>query len=313
MRRRLSACLAIAVLLMAVPAAHAQLGGLKKKAAEKVTGKKDTVATATARPGKPKCDASSMVITADVVDRYLKGAAAVSAMEQKLAKEPGPTGAYYSALLKRRALEKRKEEYDLRRGPDWEKHQALQKRLQEGDTTVIMAHATFSQSIDPNSVQLPQVEWETQQKTNATMDSTMKATGKFSDCDWLSLSERLPRMTYIIAEDANAKDFQGYGTAGEAAVIKPRVAELARAMNIKYDSPEVLARRRQLAKEDSAKAAAGPSSGNAQVDCIARVQGEYLKAHQKEFDAASEKQDVAVLMRLSQAATAEAARQCPSP
>jgi hypothetical protein len=145
------------------------------------------------------------------------------------------------------------------------------------------------------------------------MDSTMKATGKFSDCDWLSLSERLPRMTYIIVEDANAKDFQGYGTAGEAAVIKPRVAELARAMNIKYDSPEVLARRRQLAKEDSAKAAAGPSSGNAQVDCIARVQGEYLKAHQKEFDAASEKQDVAVLMRLSQAATAEAARQCPSP
>jgi hypothetical protein len=48
------------------------------------------------------------------------------------------------------------------------------------------------------------------------------------------------------------------------------------------------------------------------VDCLAKVQGEYLKAHQKEFDAASEKEDVAVLMQLSQAATAEAMRKCPS-
>lgn len=313
MRRLVPACLALAVLYSGAPVAHAQLGGLvKKKAVEKATGKKDTTATATGK-AKPKCDASSLVITSDVVDRYLRGAAAVTAMEAKLAKEPGPTGAYYAAVLKRRALEKRKEDFDLRRGPDWEKHQALEKRLQEGDTTVIMAYATFQQSIDPNSVQLPQVEWETQQKTNATMDSTMRATAKFSDCDWLSIGERLPRMVYIIVQDANAKDFQGYGTAGEAAVVKPRVAELARAMNIKYDSPEVLARRRQLAKEDSAKAVTPPSSGNAQVDCMARVQGEYLKAHQKEFDAASEKQDVAVLMRLSQAATAEAMQKCPSP
>jgi hypothetical protein len=311
MRRLVPAGLALAVLLAGVPVAHAQLGDLvKKKAVEKATGKKDTTAAAGAK-AKPKCDASSLVITADVVDRYLEGAAAVSVMEQKLAKEPGPTGAYYAALLKRRAIEKRKEEFDLRRGPDWEKSQALQKRLQQGDTAAITAYSAFSQSINPNSVEVPQVAWETQQKTNATMDSTARAAGKFSDCDWLALSERLPRLVYIIAQDASAKDFQGFGTAGEAAVVKPRIAELARAMNIQYDSPGVLARRKQLKEEDEARAAAPPTSGDPYVDCMARVQGEYLKAHQKEFDAASEKQDVAVLMQLSQAAAAEAMKKCP--
>jgi hypothetical protein len=314
MRRLLPLSLAFTMLFVALPDAHAQLGGLvKKKATEKVTGKKDTVATAGAKPAKAKCDASKMVITSDVVDRYLRGFAARDAMEQKLAKEPGPTGAYYAAVFKRQALEKRKLEFDLRRGPDWQKYEALQKRVMEGDTSAITAYATFPQSIDPNSVEIPQLAWEDQQKANARMDSTVKATGKFSDCDWLDLGERFPRIVAILIQDPNARDFQGWGTASEGAAVKPRVVELGRALGFKAaESPEVTARRAQLAREDSAKAAAPPTSGNAYVDCLAKVQGEYLKAHQKEFDAASEKEDVAVLMQLSQAATAEAMRKCPS-
>jgi hypothetical protein len=296
---------------MAVPAAHAQLGGLKKKAAEKITGKKDTVAVA-GKPAKPKCDGSRMVIDAGVVDRYLKGVAAWDAMEQKLAKEPGPTGAYYAAVLKRRAMEKRKEEFDLRRGPDWKRFEALQNRLTQGDTTVIQEYATFPRTIDPNSVEIPQLAWEDQQKTSAKWDSTVRVTGKFSDCDWLDLGERLPRLVGTVIQDPDAKDFQGWGTAGEAAAVKPRIIELGRALGFKVESPEVQARRRQLAKEDSAKAAVGPSSGNAQVDCIARVHAEYARAHKKELDAAQEKQDMTTVMRLSMEMNAEAQKQCPS-
>jgi hypothetical protein len=314
MRRLLPLSLAFTMLFVALPDAHAQLGGLvKKKATEKVTGKKDTVATAGAKPAKAKCDASKMVITSDVVDRYLRGFAARDAMEQKLAKEPGPTGAYYAAVFKRQALEKRKLEFDLRRGPDWQKYEALQKRVMEGDTSAITAYATFPQSIDPNSVEIPQLAWEDQQKANARMDSTVKATGKFSDCDWLDLGERFPRIVAILIQDPNARDFQGWGTASEGAAVKPRVVELGRALGFQAaESPEVKARRAQLAKEDSAKAAAPATSGNPYVDCLGKVQAEYMKAHQKEFDAATEKEDVTTLIRLSQAATAEAMQKCPS-
>lgn len=312
-RRMLHAALGLFLVTSLAPgAAQAQVGGLvKKKAVEKATGKKDTAA-AVAKPAKQRCDASKMVITSDVVGRYLKGVDARNAMEQKLAKEPGPTGAYYAAVLKRRLIEKRKAEFDLRRGPDWEKHLAIQKRMMEGDATAVSAYTTLSQSLDPNSVSLPELEWETHQKTNAAMDSTVRVTGNFSECDWLDLGERLPRLVWILAQDANAKDLQGYGTAGEAGAVKPRIAELARAMNIKYQSPEDLARLKKLEEEDKAKAAAAPSSGNPQLDCMARVQGEYMKAHQKEFDAASEKEDMATLMRLSREATDEAMKKCPS-
>jgi len=288
-------------------AAQAQLGGLvKKKAVEKATGKKETEAA------KPKCDASKMVITSDVVGRYLRGLEARNAMEQKLAKEPGPTGAYYAAVLKRRLIEQRKAEFDLRRGPDWEKQEALQKRLIQGDTAAYSAQAALAQSLNPNSVPLPELDWNSQQKSHASMDSTTRVTGNFSDCDWIDLGERLPRLVWIIAQNENAKDFQGYGTAAEAAAIKPRIAELARAMDIKYESVEVRARKAELARQDSAKAAAPPTTGDPQMDCMSRVQTEYLKAHQKELDAASEKQDMATLMGLTQAAAAEAMKKCPS-
>jgi hypothetical protein len=145
------------------------------------------------------------------------------------------------------------------------------------------------------------------------MDSTVKATGKFSDCDWLDLGERFPRIVAILIQDPNARDFQGWGTASEGAAVKPRVVELGRALGFQAaESPEVKARRAQLAKEDSAKAAAPATSGNPYVDCLGKVQAEYMKAHQKEFDAATEKEDVTTLIRLSQAATAEAMQKCPS-
>ena len=151
---------------------------------EKVKGK-DTVAVA-GKAAKPKCDASSMVITGDVVDRYLKSQAAAGAEMQKLAKEPGKTGAYYSALLQHLAVKRRKAEYDLHRGPDWEKHVALQKRfVSEANAgkdpgPTLREDYALTESLNPGRVQIPELEWEDQPKGNARVDSTMMVAGGFS-------------------------------------------------------------------------------------------------------------------------------------
>jgi hypothetical protein len=307
MRRPQPACLALALLLTAVPVAHAQLGGLKKKAVDKVTGK-DTVAVAGKGAAKPKCDASSMVITADVVDRYLKSMAARDAAVQKLAKEPSKTGAYYSAVLKRQAIRKRKAEFDLHRGPDWEKNKAITKRLMAGDTTAAWDLNALSESLNENQVTVPELDWESQQKGNARMDSTMMAAGGFSQCDWTDLGERLPRMVGLIANDPNTTDFQGYGTAKDAAVIRPRIAELSLALGIDYVSPEEKLRRERQRKAEEEEAAKPASTGNAQTDCMLLAQQKFAKAHQAELEAAEKAKDVNALMKLSMDMNAEMAK-----
>src|SRR5262245_8017337 len=210
------------LILVAVPAANAQVGGIVKKAAGQVTKKPDS-SQAAASTAKPKCDPSSAVITNEVVDNYLKSLSAREAAVQKLAKQPGATGAYYSALLQRDSIQKRKDEFDQQQGPDWAKYQAIQKRLMSGDTTAAHDQLALSQSLDPYSVQIPQLDWQSQQNATATMDSTMRTAGGFSPCDWQDLGERIPRLVQILAQDPKATNFQGYGTPKEAAAVNPKV------------------------------------------------------------------------------------------
>jgi hypothetical protein len=306
MPRPRSVRLALALLLFAVPTAHAQLGGLKKKLVDKATGR-DTVA---AGKGAAKCDASSMVISGDVVDRYLRSLAARDAEIQKLAKEPGKTGAYYSALFKRQAVEKRKAEYDLRRGPDWEKNKALSKRLRSGDAAAAREQAALGESLNPSSVQVPALEWESQQKINARVDSVMMRAGGFSECDWSTLGERLPRMIDILAH--HPEEFKGYGTEKEAAAIRPRMTELTRALGYPYvwtaaDSARVKAEDEALAEVMTEPA----STGNPQTDCMLKIQRQWTKAHKAELEAAQDKGDQNTLMRLSMEMNAELAKCSP--
>jgi hypothetical protein len=315
MRRHQPACLALALLLMAVSVANAQLGALKKKAVDKATGK-DTVATAA--KAKPKCDASSMAITADVVDRYLKSMAARNAEMQRLAKEPGKTGAYYSAVLQRETIYRRKADYDLHKGPDWEKHKALQKRFKseltsgKDPTATMQEDNALTESLNPGRVQIPDLDWQSQERGNFRMDSTQQAAGKFSDCDWTDLGERLPRTISMLVSDPKTKDFQGYVTEKEAAAIRPRIPELARAMGMNYVSPEDEARLKKEKEDEEAQAAAAaqPSTGDPRLDCMAKVQGEWSKRHKKELDAAQG--DAAALMKLSMDMNSEAMAKCQS-
>jgi len=311
MRRPQPARLTLALLLMAVSVANAQLGALKKKAVDKATGK-DTVATAA--KAKPKCDASSMAITGDVVDRYLKSMAARDAEMQRLAKEPGKTGAYYSAVLQRETIYRRKADYDLHKGPDWEKHKALQKRFKseltsgKDPTATIQEDNALTESLNPGRVQIPDLDWQSQERGNFRMDSTMMAASKFSDCDWKDLGERLPRMVGFLVNDPKTKDFQGYGTEKDAAAIRPRIPELARAMGMNYVSPEDQAR---LDADAAAEKAAAASTGNPQTDCMGEAHKKWAKAHQAELDAAQAKNDIDAVMKLSMDLNAEMAKCTP--
>ncbi len=142
----------------------------------------------------------------------------------------------------------------------------------------------------------------------------MKVAGGFSDCDWYSLAERLPRMVGILVDNPDAKDFQGYGTAREGDAVRPRIAELARGLGFNYVSPQEQARlkkEKEKADADAAAAAAAPATtGNAQVDCMAKVQVEWTKRHKAELDKAGDSQDTATLMRLSMEMNAEAMQKC---
>lgn len=311
MRRSQPLCLALVLLLTAVPVAHAQLGGLKKKVAAKITGK-DTVAVAGQGAAQPKCDASFMVITTDVVDHYLASMAARDAEMKKLAKEPGKTGAYYVALLRRQEVERRRAEYELHRGPDWDKAKALRPRLMTGDGAAARELAALEESLEPGRVELPEPEWENVAKGSARVDSTMRVAGGFSVCDWKDLSERIPRMVALLANDPNTKDLQGYGTAKDAAVIRPRLAELARALRLKYVSPEDQARLAADAAAEKAAAEQIPSSGDAETDCMTRAQQKWAKDYEKELEAATKKEDVNAILNLTQVLNKELAK-CTAP
>jgi hypothetical protein len=299
MLRPLPVCLAL-LLLAAAPAAQAQVGGIVKKAAGQVTKKPDST-QATASATKPKCDPSSIVINNDVVDRYLKALSARDAEVQKLAKQPGATGQYYSAVLQRQAIQKRKDDFDQQQGPDWDKYQAIQKRLMTGDTTAIKDQIALSASLDPTQVQIPQLDWQSQQNANATLDSTMRVAGGFSPCDWQDLGERVPRLVSILAQDPNAKEFQGYATQKEAAAVQPKVPQLAPLLNISYTSPE--------RRKKQAEAAAQPApSGNPETDCMVKAQQDWSKKHQTELEAASKAQDMNTILKLNSELQAEMAK-----
>lgn len=307
--RRLTLCLGIA--LLSTPIAHAQVGGVIKKKAPAVPNVPGTTAPTTTAAAKPKCEASKMVINSDIVNRYLQSFAARDAEIQKLAKEPGATGAYYSALLKRQAIQKRKAEFDLQRGPDWDKHQAIQKRMMQGDTAAIKEYTALNASLEPSSVEIPPLSWDDQEKVEARIENAMKSGGKFTDCDWLDLGERLPRLVSILAENPNTKELQGYGTAAEAAAVRPKLAELAAGLGFNYESPDDKAR-----KQKQAAAAAPvevPSTGDPQLDCVQKYQMAWTESHKAEIETAQKAQDTNALMKISMQMQQEAMAKCMPP
>lgn len=312
MRRSLIPVLSLALLLAATPAAHAQLGGIKKKVAEKVTGKKADTTVAASTTGKPKCDKSTMVITADVVDRYLKAIAARDAEIRKMAREPGKTGEFYTAYFKRQEVAHRKREFDLRRGRDWERYKVLYPKMVKGDQAATREQSALADSLDPNKVESPQLDWETQQKGNSRLDSVMMLAAGISACDWggTGIGDRMPMLVNILVNDPDARDFRGFGTPAEGAAVRARIKELAAGMGYASTPQPTEAEKAHIKEEDEKLARAAMLTGDPYTDCATGVQQEFAKKHQAELEKASKNQDLAASQRLSMLLLQETAKQC---
>lgn len=304
-------------MVAAPPSANAQLGGLKKKVAEKVTGKKpDTTVVAGGTGTQAKCDKSTMVITADVVDRYLKGMAARDAEIKRIAREPGPNQAYYAATSRRAAIERRKREFDLRRGPDWERYKVLYPKGVKGDQAAMTQWRALLDSLDPNQVQVPEFDWKAQQENNKQLDSVAMAAAGISPCDWggNGIGDRIPMLVNIYASDPNAKDLRGYGTPLEGAAVKARLSDLKEALGYNArgggaaDFTE--AEKTHIKEEDDKLARSMALTGDPYTDCVTGAQQEWYKKHQAELDKAGKDKDMAASQRLAMQMAQETAQSC---
>lgn len=312
--RRLPAAGLSLVLLLTIPTAmQAQLGGLKKKLADKVTGKQPDTTVATGATGsKPKCDKSTLVITGDVVDRYLKALAARTAEIRRIAREPGPVGAYYAAYLKREDIERRKSEFDLRRGPDWERYKVLYPKFAKGDQAAMREQRGLMDSLDASRVEVPELEWEAQRKNGARIDSLMMAASGISYCDWSGngIGDRMPMLVNLLYNDPDTRDLRGYGTPLEGAAVKARLTELAAGLGYSRGRSPTQAEKAHIAEEDEKLQRAAMLTGDPYTDCVTRVQQDFVKKHQAEMDKASKDKDAAASMRLAQLIGVETLKEC---
>lgn len=315
MRRILAACFALALLFALAAPAQAQLGGLKKKVADRVTGKKPDTTVTAAGAGKIKCDKSSRVIASDVVEGYLKALAARDREIKKMAGEPGKVGQFYTAYYRRKEVAQRKEQFDLRLGADWEREKTLFPKYIKGDQAAMQQHQALLDTLDVNKIEMPELEWEAQQQRNRRLDSVMIAASGLSDCDWIAadgVAERLPRLVNVLVNDPSGKDLQGAGTPQEAAAVKARLPELSTGLGYSRTGTAQLteAQKAHIKEEDEKLAQAGMMTGDPYTDCATKFNQTFGKKHQAELEKASKDQDMTALMRLSRLQATELATEC---
>lgn len=301
-------------MLAAPTSAHGQLGGLKKKLSDKVTGKKPDTTVVGGAGAQPKCDKSTMVITSDIVDRYLKGMAARSAEVRKLASEPGPTGTYYAAYFKRQDIAQRRREFDLRRGKDWERYKTIYVRLVKGDQAAGAQQQALMDSLDVNKVELPELDWKAQQESNKRLDSVAMVTAGISACDWggNGIGDRIPMLVSVFASDPNTKDLRGYGTPLEGAAVKARLNDLMVALGYRSGAGGdfTAAEKAHIKEEDEQLAQAGIQTGDPYTDCVTKAQQEWYKKHQAELEKAGKDKDMAATQRLAMQMARETGESC---
>lgn len=314
MRRLLILLLPLALFAAASPA-QAQLGGLKKKLTDKVTKKPDTALVA-GGASQAKCDKSTMVITSDVVDRYLKGMAARDAEIKKIAREPGPNQGYFTAVAKREAIEKRKREFDLRRGADWERYKVIYPKMIHGDQAAVQQQHALMDSLDPNKVEVPELDWNAQQANNKRLDSVAMTAAGISACDWggNGIGDRIPMLVSVYASDPNTRDLRGYGTPVEGAAVKARLKDLMEALGYnaraRGGAEFTDAEKAHIKEEDDKLQQASIMTGDPYTDCVTKFNQEWTKKHEAELRKAGESKDMAAAMRLTQLQMQEMQKAC---
>lgn len=267
--RRLDRPLAVLVLIVlwaAVPAAaQGILGRVRDRARQAVTPNRQP---ATCSPSDYN-RAVNTEVSDDAVTRYLRAMQARTDEMRHLAQDNSDQGRYFAAVLLRDSLARRHAMFRRHVGPDWARYQQLQSAPPSTDASVNMrnfqAMGQVERSIDESQVQLPNLDWNTQQSANGHLDDVARQAGNFGICDWTVLVDIVPQVTQALSDDRSQgrperaiTDFQiGRSSGlhqGELRAIRAHAADLAQALAIDYPSDaDLAAAQAQRAQQDSAQ------------------------------------------------------------
>ncbi|MFI5207065.1 MAG: hypothetical protein ACHQX4_03515 [Gemmatimonadales bacterium] len=258
----------------------------------------------------------------DVVTRYVRALAARTAEIQRIAATNTPEGRYFAAMLHRDSLARRHAAYRRHVGPDWARYQAIQSLpMNATDPNVYLQRsrdmAQIEQDIDENRVQMPSLDWNTQQSANARIDNAALQAGSFDICGWAVVVDIIPTVVQGVAADRRdgrpdrgATEFMVGGQsglgAGELRAIRAHAADLASALGEDYPSDAELAEaQRQHAQQDSAQNAMtawqacrqrfmGPAGGSPMMG----VSQDSMRIWQQQMEDAQKRGDQAAMMAL---------------
>jgi|GEM_PF-693785 len=254
---------------------------------------------------KPKCDISTVVISNDVVSRYLKSLDARDAEIRTISRENSAIGRYYAAVLKRDEENRRWNDYQAGVGPDYAKEQEALKKAKT-DVTAYRTVVAIQSSMKPSETKLPDVSFDEQKAGNDRIEAAMQKAGNFESCDWTGVIDVIPPIAYAVNENPSLKPADvhvGRSTgvsADELAAVRAKRIELAKGLGIAYKSDSV------GTAGKSAKSDRPVASGNdpmAAYSLCTQVEmkpsQDYLAAHQAEIDAAQKSGDYQKVAEIS--------------
>jgi hypothetical protein len=255
---------------------------------------------------KPKCDISTVVVSNDVVSRYLKSLDARDAEIRSIAKENSAIGRYYAAVLKQQDEKRRWNDYQAGIGPDYAKEQEALKKAKGGDVNGYKVAVEVQRSVQPSDTKLPETSWEDQKAGNDRIDAAMQKAGDFEACDWTGVTDVIPPMAYAVAEDPNVKPSDlhiGRPTgvsADELAAVRAKRVELAKGLGISYKSD---AQVKEGTSDRATKSTSVDTSPMAAYNlCIStemKPSLDYTEAHKGEIEAAQKAGDYAKMAEIS--------------
>ena len=285
----------VAALCCCLPAsAVAQIPKVKTPKVSVPGQNKDQQTTA----AKPKCDMSSVVVSNDVVSRYLKSLNARDAEIRSIAKENSAIGRYYAAVIKQQDEKRRWNDYQAGVGPDYTKEQEALKKAKGGDVNGYRVAVEVQRSVQPSDTKLPETSFEDQKAGNDRIDAAMKKAGDFDDCDWSGVTDVVPVVTYAVVQDSTVKPSDVHVgrptgvSADELAAVRAKRVELAKGLGLSYNTD---GRQTKSGGADTSPMAAY----NLCISIEMKPSLDYTEAHKGEMEAAQKAGDYAKMAEIA--------------
>jgi hypothetical protein len=256
-------------------------------------------------PAKPKCDISTVVISNEVVTRYLKALDARDAEIRSIAKENSAMGRYYAAMFKQQDEKRRWNDFQAGVGPDYVREQEAFKKAKT-DVNAYKTVVEIEQSVRPSDTKLPETSFEDQKTANDRIDAAMRKAGNFEDCDWAGVNDVVPAVTYAISENPNLKPADvhvGRSTgvsADELAAVRAKRMDLAKGLGIAYKSDSVATAEKSGRATKRIEVGTDPMAAyNLCTQIETKSSLDYIAQHQAEIDAAQKTGDYQKVAEIS--------------